>query len=552
MSKKYLFWILIVSAVLTVFGLNRGDVVNDEVFYGFRAIGMLDYVGADYQPTPLQQFDGNIPWWTKLSFHDHPPLVFLVQNISMKIFGENVWAFRLPSAIFGIASVYLLYLIGTLLVSPTAGIAAAAAYGLTLNHIFISRSGLQEAQAIFFGLLASYFFLRAFEKNTHFVWAGVAIGFGMLSKYTFVVFPFLFLAYLLVFKRTYLADTKFWLGILAAMAVFSPVLIYNAFLYRATGHFDFQFSYIFGQHVPEWSVTPGKEIGTLSDRARNFLPQLARSNSWLFLAASAAAILGFSVSLVRTGLSSFRKYGFVIIGLVSSVLLISAVGPAYRFLSIFTPFLALAIGIFVAEFFESSRNEKWKRIFAQAFIVFLVFEAWYSFNNQVRFYPEGPSPWLSSKVRYENYNWGYHELDAYLEKELRGKFPALTADPAYEFLDDLREEAIAHAEYAHAEPKAYIFVYGDAMDLGARLWTFGRRLIYHAWPTISESEYAEELRTHGSDRFERIGFQREYVILPTSSIPAPEIIKRVKGIAPVEIKNKRGSVAFEVYILERR
>jgi len=78
--------IIFLAAVLRLWGIGAGDPVGDEVLYAFRAVGLLDYDVAEFQTTPLQWFDGNIPWWTKLSFHDHPPLVFLIQHFFIKIF----------------------------------------------------------------------------------------------------------------------------------------------------------------------------------------------------------------------------------------------------------------------------------------------------------------------------------------------------------------------------------------------------------------------------------------------------------------------------------
>ena len=110
-KKQILLFILIISAILRLYGLSRGDTVNDEVFMSFRGMGMIDFNEAAAQTTPLEWNDPNIPWWTNLSFHDHPILVPLTQNFFMKILGENNFAFRLPSALLGIASIYLLYLI---------------------------------------------------------------------------------------------------------------------------------------------------------------------------------------------------------------------------------------------------------------------------------------------------------------------------------------------------------------------------------------------------------------------------------------------------------
>src|SRR3989344_7539879 len=158
-KKQLLILILILSAVLRLYGLSRGDTVNDEVFMSFRGVGMIDFDEAAAQTTPWEWWDADRPWWVNLSMHDHPWGVPLVQNLSMQIFGENNFAFRLPSALLGIGSVYLLYLLGMALYSENVGLIAAALLGVTLNNIYISRTGMQEPYVIFFLLLSSYLLL---------------------------------------------------------------------------------------------------------------------------------------------------------------------------------------------------------------------------------------------------------------------------------------------------------------------------------------------------------------------------------------------------------
>ena len=128
-TTKILIAILLIAALLRFWGLTRGDPVNDEVLMGFRSIGLIDFDLAEFQTTPWEWFDiktgldvgsnvpttyrfgGGIPWWTRFSWHDHPPLVFYVQHLSFALFGENLFALRFPSALLGVAAVYLIYFI---------------------------------------------------------------------------------------------------------------------------------------------------------------------------------------------------------------------------------------------------------------------------------------------------------------------------------------------------------------------------------------------------------------------------------------------------------
>jgi len=536
MKRYWLFAILLLAAALRLYGLDMGDTVNDEVFYAFRGLGWIDYDRAETQKTPLEWWDPRatggateIPWWTKLSFHDHPPLVFAVQNIFMRVFGDSTFAERLPSAILGVASVYLIYLIGAILFSELAGLVAAAFLAVTLNHIYISRVGMQEAYVIFFMLLTSYLFLKAVRNDNYLIWTGVALGFAFLTKYNAFILVPIFLAYLTLYKRDYFLNKKLWLVALIAFLIFSPVIVYNIMMYRAVGHFDFQISYILGQEHPEWPSQPGKEIGTLGDRLKNFISRLIAANSWLFLGL-------FAVSLI------FLRNAFLWLIFIFLFLLLMLIGPSYRFLTMLTPWMALSLGGFTA---------KWR---ANHLIFLLIpifaFEIFYSYNNQIAYYPKGPTPWLSSKVRYENYNWGYNELENYLNKELSGKMPALTFVNRYQFLDDLQDNALAKARAKGLEPYPALLVYYGNIDEGPKLWILEKLHIYHGWPIIAFDTYRQFLRDEGLDYYKKSGFKQYYFIEAANSVAPPEFRNIVGEKDSLLIRNPRGDIVFKVYKFE--
>lgn len=545
-TKKVLIIILLAASLLRLYGLARGDTVNDEVFYAFRGLGMLDFDEAHYQTTPLEWFDSQIPWWTHLSFHDHPPLVFLIEHYSIKIFGENNIAIRLPSAILGIVSIYLLYLIALRLFSPGAALLSALFMAVTVNHVYISRLGLQESYVIFFVLLAIYFFLKALQKDKYFVWTGLALGLGFLTKYNVFILVPIFLTYLVFFRRSVFANKNFWLGAVLSVALFSPVIVYNLEMYRSVGHFDFQLSYILHQPHPEWTVEPGKDIGSLGDRFRNFIPRLINSNSWLFLSLTVLSLLAFLGALLKKPKVVVKNYGFLIITLLYLFLMIMLVGPAYRFLTIITPFLALVVAVLLTAVYQKYFKSIPKTAYFLLGIIIL-FEIFYSINNEIIYYPRGPTPWFSSKIRYENYNWGYNELDDYLNKEFAGKMPALTFDLQYQFLEKLREAALADGLQAGLAHTPFLIVYGGNFDDGPKLWVMERRITYHAWPVLRLEDYLKYLHEQGSDYFERAGFKDQYFIMQTNMVPPEEFSVRVKNIAPLIIKNQRGDEVFKVY-----
>ena len=539
MNKKYLLIsILIIAALLRFWGLQNGDPRGDEVFYGFRAIGPLDFDNAPAQPTPLELMNPNTPWWTSLSFHDHPPLVFWIQYAFMGIFGENVFAFRLPSAILGVASVYFLYLIGSLLFSRRVGLLSAALLAVTVNNVFISRVGLQESYVIFFTLLAVYFFLKALREDKYLIWMGVALGLAFLTKYTtFILIP-IFLTYLLFFKRDYFRNAKLWFGALAAILIFSPVIIYNIMLYKTLGHFDFQFSYVFGQDPEVWKSAPGKEeVGSLMDRARNFIPALISSNSWLFL-----AIFGFSIPF-------FRRNKFLLISTAFLIIwIILFIGPTVRFLTILAPFMALSI----AFLFEILLNLPKKKIIFLGICAIFAFEIFYSINSQIIYYPTGSAPWIfSEKARYENYNWGYNELGKFLNEELKGKMPAVSFKMRHKFLSDIQEEFLTKARKQELQPYSAIIIYDQNTLNTPQLWFLDRLQIYHGWPVINTETYSALPNKNA--------FENKYFITPTDKVPLKKETKLTmvgylfeqkllkESIASQSILNKRGEEAFRIY-----
>ena len=547
MSKHWpIILILLLAAGLRLYGLERGDTLNDEVFYGFRAIGLLDFDKAATQKTPLEWWDGNIPWWTKLSFHDHPPLVFWIQHIFMNVFGDNAFAMRLPSALLGIASVYLIYLIGLRLFSPPAALISSVFLAITLNHVYISRAGMQEAYVIFFMLLAVYFFLRALESDQYLIWTGVALGLGFVTKYNVFILVPVFLIYLALYKREYLKNKKLWLGVLFSILIFSPVIIYNIMLYASRGHFDFQVSHIIGQVPAGGEEAPGKEIGTLIDRVKNFLPRVIASSSWLFL-----ALFTVSVLFLRNAFL-FLVFGFL-------VLLLLFIGPSYRFLTMLTPWMALSIGSAAEHYFfaflaaakQSSGllvgKTRSKTMLGGLIFAILLFEIFYSYNNQIAYYPAGPTPWLASKVRYENYNWGYNDLEKYLLREFEGKMPALTFNNRYQFLDDAQDHALERARAQNLEAYHALTVYYGNFDEGARLWIFDRLNVYHAWPIITFDTYLQYLRERGRNYYQKVGYKNYYFILALNIVPSPEFNEVVKNQKPIIITNRRGDAVFKIY-----
>ena len=194
-------------------------------------------------------------------------------------------------------------------------------------------------------------------------------------------------------------------------------------------------------------------------------------------------------------------------------------------------------------------------------LFFLLFEVGYTLNSQLLPYPNGREGIFWSKVRFEDYPWGYNELSQFLERELSGKMPAISFDAKYKFLDTLRLEALEEGKKKNLKLFPAVIVYDDTMNNLARLWTLDRLHVYHAWPVIRTATYYNFIENVDKEYFKKAGINIFYVIYPTDKVllkgGSHETVhgrrlqeELTKKNAPLRtIKNKRGEVVFHVYQL---
>jgi len=244
-EKTILIWILALAFVLIFFRLTRADLQGDDAHYAFRAVGYVDYVSSNLQTTPLQWLNGQVPWWTKLSFHDHPPLFFLTQHIFFKVLGVSDWVAKFPSALAGWLLIAVVFFIGQELFGTKVGLISAAVLALNNYHVWISRVGYLESLMLLMAALSLLFLIQGIKQSKKLLLAGLFLGLAMLTKYTSFLFIPVFLFLALLYKKEIGKNKNFWLGLLIALILFAPVIFYNLMLWRVRGHMDVQFTALF-------------------------------------------------------------------------------------------------------------------------------------------------------------------------------------------------------------------------------------------------------------------------------------------------------------------
>ena len=128
--KKYLFITLLAGCLFIPF-LGKVHLFDwDEINFAESAREML--VSQNYREV---QIDFK-PFWEK------PPLFIWMQAASMKIFGVNAFAARLPNALVGIITLLLLFGIGSNLAGEKFGLWWTLLYAASWLPHFYFKSGI--------------------------------------------------------------------------------------------------------------------------------------------------------------------------------------------------------------------------------------------------------------------------------------------------------------------------------------------------------------------------------------------------------------------------
>lgn len=110
----------------------------------------------------------------------HPPLYHLLLKSWFLIVEKvplPIWemTFRLPSVLFGVATVYVAYLIGKKLFEERTALTLALLLATAPLHIYYSQEARMYSMAAFFATLSVYFFISITKKDKLTYWLGFII-----------------------------------------------------------------------------------------------------------------------------------------------------------------------------------------------------------------------------------------------------------------------------------------------------------------------------------------------------------------------------------------
>jgi len=131
---------------------------------------------------------------------DKPPASLWIMALSVRVFGLSSFSILLPEALMGVATVGLVWATVRRHFSGVAAFVAGGVLALTPVAVLMFRFNNPDALLVLLLTLATYLTLRGVETGRvrWVVWAGVAIGFGFLTKQlqAFVILPVLAGVYL--------------------------------------------------------------------------------------------------------------------------------------------------------------------------------------------------------------------------------------------------------------------------------------------------------------------------------------------------------------------
>ena len=204
--------IVLVAAILRLWKLGQVPFMHDE----FSAMTRLGY---DSFRDLIQQ--GVIP-------DAHPAGVQVFLYYWAKIFGWNAFWIKLPFALMGIGSIYLIYIIGRQWFNRKVGLFSAAFFAVSEFTLFYSQLARPYSAGLFFVLLQVYFWNRVLfdtQKPSLWLWIGFALSSwlaAMMHAFSIAQAGLVYLTGLLFLPKE--RRKPYWISGLGALLLFGPNL----------------------------------------------------------------------------------------------------------------------------------------------------------------------------------------------------------------------------------------------------------------------------------------------------------------------------------------
>jgi dolichol-phosphate mannosyltransferase len=197
----------------------------------YACVLRLVYAGS-VEMMPEETYYWNYSRHLDIGYLDHPPMVAWLIRIATAVFGQTEFGVRAGALLCGaVTSIFVYKLTRNLFGAATA--LAALLLVQSLPFFFLSGFLMTPDTVLVAAWAASLYFLeRALIGNQARAWwfAGISLGLGMISKYSIALLGFVALAFMAwdPQSRRWWTRSAPYVGALLALAIFSPVIIWNA------------------------------------------------------------------------------------------------------------------------------------------------------------------------------------------------------------------------------------------------------------------------------------------------------------------------------------
>ncbi|MDS0526129.1 glycosyltransferase family 39 protein [Clostridium sp. SHJSY1] len=189
-EKVILGLIILLSCILNFGNLSVEGYANSYYAAGVKSMTMSlkNFFFVSFDPASFVTID-------------KPPLGFMIQAISAKIFGYSGWSIILPQALAGVISVGVMYYLVKRSFGTTAGLISAFVLAVTPVFVADSRNNTCDNLLVLALLLACIALFKAAEKGklSYLILSLVIVGIGFNIKMlqAYMVAPAIYLTYLI-------------------------------------------------------------------------------------------------------------------------------------------------------------------------------------------------------------------------------------------------------------------------------------------------------------------------------------------------------------------
>ncbi|MBI5093711.1 MAG: glycosyltransferase family 39 protein [Candidatus Hydrogenedentes bacterium] len=190
--------------------------------YGFLFMNVFDLAGDEAQ------------YWdwsrrTALGYYSKPPMVAYVDGIFAGAGGNKEWSLRSGALLFTAGGLALVYALTQRIAKSDRAALIAAGAAMALPATWAGSVLMTiDPLLLFFWALAMYTFYRAVNgENAMWWWTGLALGLGMLSKYTMLFLYLPFAAYLVIHDRKRLRTSGPYIALFISILCLSGVIYWN-------------------------------------------------------------------------------------------------------------------------------------------------------------------------------------------------------------------------------------------------------------------------------------------------------------------------------------